>query len=282
MTPLQVELKTVSKRIGIICLVISVVVFVSGILKGNSVAQMLLVAVALAVAAIPEGLPAIVTVSLALGVQRMAKNNAIVRRLSSVETLGGVSVICTDKTGTLTENRMKVRKVFIGLGTVTAYDDYIERFSKICDEPDVNSDSRCYFDLSKTEDNKALKLLIMDSVLCNDAYYLDRKDGEIAGDPTEAALIELADSFSLEKETVEKRYPRIMEEPFDSIRKMMSTINRVPEDERDNNQEEHILFSKGAPEVVVAKCTLMFKDGIIVELTEEDKKIINSNNTTLA
>ena len=129
MTPLQVELKTVSKRIGIICLVISAVVFASGILKGNSVAQMLLVAVALAVAAIPEGLPAIVTVSLALGVQRMAKNNAIVRRLSSVETLGGVSVICTDKTGTLTENRMMVRKVYQRPWLCSAdYDDYIEKF----------------------------------------------------------------------------------------------------------------------------------------------------------
>ncbi len=114
-TPLQRELKTVGKKIGIICLAVSAAVLIGGILRGNTIAEMFLVAVALAVAAIPEGLPAIVTISLALGVQKMAKNNAIVRRLSSVETLGGVSVICTDKTGTLTQNKMMVRKIFTGL-----------------------------------------------------------------------------------------------------------------------------------------------------------------------
>jgi len=130
LTPLQIELKTVGKKIGIICLAVSVIVFLSGILKGNSVTQMLLVAVALAVASIPEGLPAIVTVSLALGVQRMAKNNAIVRRLSSVETLGSVSVICTDKTGTLTENKMMVRKIYTGLNEDKDYNSFIEKYNK--------------------------------------------------------------------------------------------------------------------------------------------------------
>ncbi|GAG77724.1 unnamed protein product, partial [marine sediment metagenome] len=139
MTPLQVELKTVGKRIGIICIGVSVIVFAAGILKGNSVAQMLLVAVSLAVAAIPEGLPAIVTVSLALGVQKMAKNNAIVRKLSSVETLGGVSVICTDKTGTLTENKMMVRKIYTGLDPVSGYDSYIEKYGKTCNSSDSDS-----------------------------------------------------------------------------------------------------------------------------------------------
>jgi len=114
-TPLQIELKTVGKKIGIICLAVSLAVLISGILKGNSIAEMFMVAVALAVASIPEGLPAIVTVSLALGVQRMSKSNAIVRRLSSVETLGRVSVICTDKTGTLTQNKMVIKKIYAGV-----------------------------------------------------------------------------------------------------------------------------------------------------------------------
>jgi len=281
MTPLQEELKTVSKRIGIICLVISAIVFASGILKGNSIAQMLLVAVALAVAAIPEGLPAIVTVSLALGVQRMAKNNAIVRRLSSVETLGGVSVICTDKTGTLTENRMMVRKVYAGLQPTGDYDDYIEKFGKTCDGPDSNDERRGYFQFDNIDD-KALKYLVLNCILCNDAHYLDYKTCKIAGDPTEAALIELADSYSLDKGEMEKMYPRVMEEPFDSIRKMMSTINKVPDDERGDNKEGHMLFSKGAPEIIMKKCTRMYKNGKIVKITDKDKGSINENNTSLA
>ncbi len=129
-TPLQRELKSVGKKIGIICLAVSAVVFASGLLKGNPFSEMFLVAVALAVASIPEGLPAIVTISLALGVQRMAKNNAIVRRLSSVETLGGVSVICTDKTGTLTQNKMEVRKVITGLDEVSDYEELLKLKNK--------------------------------------------------------------------------------------------------------------------------------------------------------
>ncbi len=274
MTPLQVELKTVSRRIGIICLVVSAVVFGSGILKGNSVAQMLLVAVALAVAAIPEGLPAIVTVSLALGVQRMAKNNAIVRKSSSVETLGGVSVICTDKTGTLTQNKMMVRKIYSGLEPVSDFDEYIKKSSKSCE--------RNYFDLKDIDGDMALELLLKNSVLCNDAYYIDRENCDITGDPTEAALIELADSYSLDKETLERKHSREMEEPFDSIRKMMTTINLIPESERKDNNSEYILFSKGAPEVIIEKCTRMIRGGEIVDITGDDRNIINKNNSLLA
>nr|MBC8421290.1 HAD-IC family P-type ATPase [Actinomycetota bacterium] len=261
MTPLQIELKTVSKRIGIICIAISVIVFAAGILKGNSVAQMLLVAVALAVAAIPEGLPAIVTVALALGVQRMAKNNAIVRRLSSVETLGGVSVICTDKTGTLTENKMMVRKIYTGFDPVTTYDDYIEKYGKTCGGSDDDNKKDIFPSPVKLDSDLALKLLLNNAVLCNDAYYLDKEQCEITGDPTEAALIELADSYSLDKGNMEDRYLRVMEEPFDSIRKMMTTINKTGPD--DSSGHAHILFSKGAPEVIMEKCTKIIKDGQI-------------------
>ncbi|MCJ7665809.1 MAG: cation-translocating P-type ATPase, partial [Actinobacteria bacterium] len=280
MTPLQIELKTVGMRIGIICIAVSVIVFVSGILKGNSVAQMLLVAVALAVAAIPEGLPAIVTVSLALGVQRMAKNNAIVRKLSSVETLGGVSVICTDKTGTLTENKMMVRKIYAGLDQVCEYDSYIEKYGKTSSSSDSNNKKDIYPSFKKPDRDLALKLLLDNAVLCNDAYYLDKEQGEITGDPTEAALIELADVYSLDKENMEGIYSRVMEEPFDSIRKMMTTVNKVPGDDSSGN--DFILFSKGAPEVIVEKCTRIIKNGQITGIADSDRDNITDNNSLLA
>ncbi|MES0340884.1 MAG: HAD-IC family P-type ATPase, partial [Candidatus Humimicrobiaceae bacterium] len=280
MTPLQVELKTVSKRIGLICIAISVIVFAAGILKGRSVPQMLLVAVALAVAAIPEGLPAIVTVSLALGVQRMAKNNAIVRRLSSVETLGGVSVICTDKTGTLTENKMMVRKIYTGFDPVIEYDDYIEKYGKTCSVPGEDNKKDIFPSTKNLDSDLALKLLLNNTVLCNDAYYLNKEQCEIAGDPTEAALIELADSYSLDKDNMEDQYRRVMEEPFDSIRKMMTTINETGMD--DITGYDHILFSKGAPEVIIEKCTKIIKDGQIKDMSDSDRNKIIDNNSFLA
>lgn len=276
LTPLQIELKTVGKKIGIICLAVSAIVFLSGILKGNSVAQMLLVAVALAVAAIPEGLPAIVTVSLALGVQRMAKNNAIVRKLSSVETLGSVSVICTDKTGTLTKNKMMVRRIYSGLKEVKDYNNFIEKYNKA----DTNS-SRKTLTVENLDSDRALKLLIDNAVLCNDAYYINKETGQITGDPTEAALLELGSFYSIDKNKLEKDYPRILEEPFDSERKMMTTISKISTSDNHRNQR-YILFSKGAPEVIAGKCTRIIKNGRIENLTDSDKEKIVENNHTLA
>ncbi|HEY4662544.1 MAG TPA: cation-translocating P-type ATPase [Candidatus Humimicrobiaceae bacterium] len=276
LTPLQIELKTVGKKIGIICLAISVIVFVSGILKGNSVAQMLLVAVALAVAAIPEGLPAIVTVSLALGVQKMAKNNAIVRKLSSVETLGGVSVICTDKTGTLTENKMTVRRIYAGLKEVKDFNDFIERYNKA-----DSKNNKKILTIKNLDDRDALELLIKNAVLCNDAYYANKVTGQITGDPTEAALLELGSFYSIDKAGLEKDYPRELEEPFDSERKMMSTINKIPASEK-HDAHKYILFSKGAPEVITGKCSKIFKDGKINNLTDADRKEISQKNHALA
>lgn len=276
LTPLQIELKTVGKKIGIICLAVSAIVFLSGILKGNSVAQMLLIAVALAVAAIPEGLPAIVTVSLALGVQRMAKNNAIVRKLSSVETLGSVSVICTDKTGTLTKNKMMVRRIYSGLKEVKDYNSFIEKYNKA----DSNS-SRKTLTVENLDSDRALKILIDNAVLCNDAYYINKETGQITGDPTEVALIELGSFYSIDKNKLEKDYPRILEEPFDSERKMMTTISKISTSDNHRNQR-YILFSKGAPEVIAGKCTRIIKNGRIENLTDSDKEKIIENNHSLA
>ncbi len=276
LTPLQIELKTVGKKIGIICLAVSAIVFLSGIFKGNSVAQMLLVAVALAVAAIPEGLPAIVTVSLALGVQKMARNNAIVRKLSSVETLGSVSVICTDKTGTLTKNKMMVRKIYSGLKEDENYNKFIEIHNKT-GSSHINKTPF----LKELDDSSALKLLVENAVLCNDAYYIDKKTHQITGDPTEVALVELGNFYSIDKSKLEKTYPRVLEEPFDSDRKMMTTINKMPAG-TGNNHKEYILFSKGAPEVIADKCSKIIKNGRVENLTDADRKEISKSNFLLA
>ncbi len=265
-TPLQKELKTVGKKIGIICILISVIVFGSGLLKGNPLAEMLLVAVALAVAAIPEGLPAIVTVSLALGVQKMAKNNALIRRLSSVETLGGVTVICTDKTGTLTLNKMVVRKIFNGLEENKKYSNFIKNKSEK-DNSKLNLEE---------EKEGPLKYILESAVLCNDAYYVNKEDGDITGDPTEAALIELGTFYGLSKDSLESEKPRKLEEPFNSERKMMTTIHE------NTNGKPYLLYSKGAPEVIIKKCNKIMKNGEIVDLTEEDKETIHKNITNLA
>jgi len=252
LTPLQIELKTVGKKIGIICLAVSAIVFLSGVLKDYSVAQMLLVAVALAVAAIPEGLPAIVTVSLALG------------------------VICTDKTGTLTENKMMVRKIYSGLKEVKDYNNFIKRYNKA----DSNS-SKKTLTVENLDSDSALKLLIDNAVLCNDAYYINKETGQITGDPTEVALIELGSFYSIDKNKLEKDYPRKLEEPFDSERKMMTTISKISTGDNRRNQR-YILFSKGAPEVIAGRCTRIIKNGRIENLTDSDKEKIIENNHTLA
>ena len=302
-TPLQKELKTVGVRIGIICIIVSVVVFTAGILKGflsisqgilnttrsGVISEMLLVAVALAVASIPEGLPAIVTISLALGVQKMAKNNAIVRKLSSVETLGSVSVICTDKTGTLTQNKMVVRKIYTGMEENFNYQQLLKDRA----EKNITAQTR-YFG-----QDEAFKFLIENAVLCNDAYYIDRTTSKIAGDPTEAALIELGNLYSLDKGSMEFLLPREFEEPFDSTRKMMTTVHKISEDyfyskniknlypdfsknKKDSTVPNFILFSKGAPEVIIKKCTKVIKNNAIAPLTDKDKQKIGEINTKLA
>ena len=282
LTPLQIELKTVGKKIGIICIIVSAIVFASGILKGNELGEMLLVAVALAVAAIPEGLPAIVTVSLAIGVQKMAKNNAIVRKLSSVETLGSVSVICTDKTGTLTENKMVVKKIFSGLEEEIEYKKLFKNRKLRKKKDTLVTDN--------FESSIALKLLIENALLCNDAYYPDEESTKITGEPTEIALIEMGSTYCVDKKNLELKLPRKLEEPFDSDRKMMTTIHEIspdnyylvnPENSSNNKSiPSYILFSKGAPEIIVKKSKMIIKNNRIENLTLKDKeKIININKS---
>ncbi|HOV69524.1 MAG TPA: HAD-IC family P-type ATPase, partial [Clostridia bacterium] len=218
-TPLQKRLAHIGKFLGIIALCICALIFVLGLINRVKVFEMFMTSVSLAVAAIPEGLPAIVTIVLAVGVQRMVKQNAIIRRLPAVETLGSASVICSDKTGTLTQNRMTVKKVYVN-GEVL--DIIPENFSAMCE-------------------------LLEYAALCNDGKVIE-EEGKLKhiGDPTETALVAAAHKCGLDKDELEERFPRVAELPFDSDRKMMTTVHKM--------EGGYISITKGAPDIVISRC----------------------------
>jgi Ca2+-transporting ATPase len=235
-TPLQRRLDRVGRRLLWACLAIVVVVFALGLARSTSLLELFMGAVSLAVAAIPEGLPAVVTVALALGVQRMARRNALVRRLPAVETLGSAEVVCTDKTGTLTVGEMTVRKV---VTSESVFDVTGEGYET---EGGIFADSA-----GGTTEDGPLRALLTAAVACNDAE-LTRGDGRagIVGDPTEAALLVLAAKGGLDRATVEAGMPRLGSVPFDSDRKRMTIVRRGPDGPR--------AFVKGAPEVILERC----------------------------
>ena len=201
-TPLQKKLAQLGKYLGVLALGACGIIFVVGLANGIDPMDIFMTAVSLAVSAIPEGLPAIVTIVLSIGVQRMVKKNAIIRRLPAVETLGSASVICSDKTGTLTQNRMTL---------VQAYVDGIEGTEKI-----------------SCENSEAVRKLLTYGTLCSDGSVIfgDGEEKHI-GDPTETAIVLAAHKNSLPKDELNARYPRLAELPFDSDRKLMSTVNRI-------------------------------------------------------
>ena len=249
-TPLQRELRDVGKRIVYICIITVVVVFVVGVIRGNAAATMLLVAVSLAVAAIPEGLPAIVTITLARGTQVMAKENAIIRNLPAVETLGSASYICSDKTGTLTINRMTVTDVLF-------------------------ADSSHYLveDVIQTRDTwraAAYSRMEQAAALCNDAR---RGPQGYLGDPTEIALLEAAEAGGLEKDTLEEELPRVAEVPFDSDRKMMTTVHR--------EDGSYMVLSKGAAESILERSGQILTAEGVVPLTAASKAKILEHTVEL-
>ncbi|MBU1672009.1 MAG: cation-translocating P-type ATPase [Actinobacteria bacterium] len=250
-TPLQKELKDVGRRIVYICLFVSVVVFTLGMIKGNPFATMLLFAVSLAVAAIPEGLPAIVTITLARGTQAMARRNAIIRNLPAVETLGCANYICTDKTGTLTLNHMTVVEAVLPGGDTLALSE------ALADDALRASDA---FRLANTV-----------AALCEDARRTHT--GHLVGDSTEVALLEAATRAGYEKRDLEALHPREWELPFDSDRKMMTTMNR------DNGG--YMVLTKGAAESVLASCSTVQGPSGPEPLTDEARSRILAGTAAL-
>ncbi|MHB1393362.1 MAG: calcium-translocating P-type ATPase, SERCA-type [Clostridia bacterium] len=269
-TPLQLKLNELGKWLGIACLIICAMVFAIGFIKGGDLLEMFLVSISLAVAAIPEGLPAVVTIVLALGMKRMVQRNAIVRKLLAVETLGCVTVICSDKTGTLTQNEMTVVRAFTG-GTVY----------KISGQGYNPTGEFTYGD-SKVDPNKesGLKLLLSTGVLCNDST-LEQKNVEenlwgIIGDPTEGALVVVGAKSGYEKVKMNEDFDRIEEIPFDSERKMMTTFHK------DFIANKIVSFTKGAPDIILSKCTKIYQNGSAEPLTEALRQQIDKVNSEFA
>jgi len=261
-TPLQKKLEKFGKGVVIACFILVALVFILGLLRGGSLIEMFLTAVSLAVAAIPEGLPAIVTIALSLGVQRMVKRHALVRKLRSVEALGCATVICSDKTGTLTKNEMTVKALFTGgnLFNVggTGYDPRGGFF--IHDQP------------VSLEEYPYINKLMVCALLCNDSS-LSEEGGryKVIGDPTEGALIVAAAKAGLAKSELEKKYVFVEEIPFDSQRKLMTVIYR--------EQKKYIAFIKGAPDILLKKCSVIDHKGITHPLNSGDiAKVLDIND----
>ncbi|MCM1115739.1 MAG: calcium-translocating P-type ATPase, PMCA-type [Clostridium sp.] len=240
-TPLQIKLNQLSKILSILVLGICVFIFAFDIVRSfiegdaitfSTVLDTFMVAVSLAVAAIPEGLAAVVTIVLSIGVTKMSKRNAVIRKMTAVETLGCTQIICSDKTGTLTQNKM----------TVVEY---------------------------KGDDEK---LLASAMALCCDAQL--QEDGTVKGEPTEAALVAYANKLEMPKYDLEKAFPRVMEAPFDSMRKMMSTVHK--------SENGYVQYTKGAPDVVLSRCTTYYEAGKQLPLTDEKKQEILAGNKEMA
>ena len=237
-TPIQKKLAQVGKTLGIACLIICSLVFAIGVIKKIDIVQMFMTSVGLAVAAIPEGLPAIITIMLSIGVTTMAKKNAIIRKLPAVETLGSSSVICSDKTGTLTQNKMKVVDVKNATGNNTA---------------------------------TSKELILSLGAMCTDCNI---NEGIAYGEPTEVAIVNSAINFGQNKEELYKKYPRIAEIPFDSERKMMTTIHKVG--------GKYRIITKGAPDVLLSKCTKYDVNNSVQTMNFSVKNRIEQENKYMA
>lgn len=245
-TPLQEKLNKLGKTLGIAALVICAIIFVIGLLYGKDPIEMFMTAVSLAVAVIPEGLAAVSTIVLAIGVQRMVKRHAIVKKLPAVETLGSTTVICSDKTGTLTQNKMTVEKIFYN--------------GKLLDAKEV-----------KQNIDKNLGKLVYISMLCNDTKI--SANNELTGDPTETALVDMGFNLQFEKNIYDKN-PRIKEIPFDSDRKLMTTVNKI--------NDKYVVLTKGGVDELLARCNKYLYDGEERNDLENYKKVITKNNENMA
>lgn len=257
MTPLQKRLGELGKVLSILSLGLCAALFVVAILQHRNLMEMLLTAISLAVAAVPEGLPAVVTICLALSVTRMVRVNTIVRRLPSVETLGAVSVVCSDKTGTLTQNKMTVEQCYID-----------QRMLDVTEKNTAKANG-----LSEQDARSAYRDFFLGMLLCNDASI---ENGKRMGDPTELALVDVAEGFGYYKQELEKQMPRRGELPFDSDRKMMSTFHDR------SGAGEGVSFTKGAPDEVLKRCTHILIKGNAVRLTELHRRQIREAMNEMA
>ncbi|MGI6141366.1 MAG: cation-translocating P-type ATPase [Caldicoprobacterales bacterium] len=270
-TPLQRKLTQLGKILGTACLVICAVVLGLGLLRGEDPLSMFMTAVSLAVAAIPEGLPAVVTIVLALGMQRMVRHNAIMKKLHAVETLGSTTVICSDKTGTLTQNQMTIVKMYtLGQEIDVSGDGYNPEGSLTIDGREVDLDRQ-----------PAVSRLLEIQALCNDArleHITEEGSDEwrIIGDPTEGAMIVAAAKAGIDRDEINKARPRLQEIPFDSQRKLMTTFHKTEDG-------KFTAFTKGAPDILVERCThIMHSNGTVAAITPEDINAIMEENKNLA
>ena len=298
-TPLQQKLAQLGKAIGSIVLIICAVVFIYGLTRDTKLADifamgvveylqseqkdiihLFMTAVSLAIAAVPEGLPAIVTICLALGMQQMVKHHALIRKLPAVETLGCATVICSDKTGTLTQNEMTVVQAWVGNQRLRVSGEGYNptgQFSRYGSAFDIRTDPDA-------------TVLLHGALLCNDAMLderseeADRRSWRIIGDPTEGALVVLARKAGFERGALETALPRVQEIPFDSERKRMTTIHRVTGEQREESfrYPPVVAFVKGAPDVLLDLCTHVQEAGRLVALTDAKRNEILDHNRDLA
>jgi Ca2+-transporting ATPase len=300
-TPLQKKLNQLAKMLGVACLIISAIIFVYGLIRDTNIISifdkgfleylsaeqkniinLFMVAVSLAIAAVPEGLPAVVTICLALGMQRMVKRHALIRKLPAVETLGCATVICSDKTGTLTQNKMTVVQLWTGgRECKVTGEGYRPEGEFLCNDQPV----------AVLQDSD-VSLLLHGALLCNDAKLekINEEHGEewrIIGDPTEGALVVAAMKGGLRREDLETILPRVNEIPFDSERKRMTTIHEI----RSNDQlathpaiasSRAVAFVKGAPDIVLELCDTVMEKGTIAPMTPEKKTAILAANQRMA
>ncbi|MEM5797718.1 MAG: calcium-translocating P-type ATPase, SERCA-type [Candidatus Aenigmatarchaeota archaeon] len=263
-TPLQAKINSFGKWLGVIAIIIAGVAALIGVLKNYAPVDMLLTSAALAVSAVPEGLPALLTITLAIGVQTMSRNKAIVRKLSAVETLGSTTVILADKTGTMTTNEMTVKKIFVNNQEIDVGGSGFEPVGEFSIK-------------GKTIDpkkNNELVTALTISALCNNAVLTKENKWQIIGDPTEGALLVAAQKAGLDIKNLNKKYPRVNEIPFSSERKMMSTVHKVG--------KTLFVYSKGAPEVILSRCNRILRNSHESRLTEIQKQDILATVRELA
>lgn len=263
-TPLQKRIGHVGKWLGISILVVSALAALTGFIRGMSMLEMIIGGISLAVAAVPEALPAVVTIGLAFAVRRMLKRNAIVRKMSSVETLGSATVICADKTGTLTRGEMSVSRLYV--------DGRLVEVTGVGYEPRGD-----FIHLKNPEGvHGDVELLLTIGALCNDASLVKREGRwMVDGDPTEGALIVAATKGGVRKEELDREYPRVGEIPFSSERKRMTTIHKRPDGTK-------VAYAKGAPEIVIELCSRIMVNKKVRRMTTEDKLSILDMNKKMA